>query len=173
MRAWHCVGVLFVAFNVGCIGAADPGLESRVAALRQEQQQREAQLYQLAQEEALARRQLEIDRCKAEVANVVAQAAIDKAQCLDTRSEFVECQSAGSVHRAHFSLGGALLGIGAAVLTGGAAVPLAAAGLGAGMLSGNATSKDCGPGPVCTPDDRVVLQQAMTKKGWSALPTCQ
>ena len=173
MRSWHYLGATLASLNVGCIGASDPGLESRVAALRQEQQQREVQLYQLAQEEALARRQLEFDRCQAEVASVVAEAAIDKAQCLGARSEFAECQSAGSAHRSHFSLGGVLLGIGAAVVTGGAAAPLAAAGLGAGMLAGKATGKDCGPGPVCTPDDQVVLQQAMAKKGWSAIPPCQ
>lgn len=163
-----------VASSIGCATAAgEADLRARVDVLRQEQQQRQAQLYALAQEEALARRQLEIDRCRAQVASIQANVAIANATCLDQRSGFAECLAKNEAHTSKGGMWGALGGLALSFVTGGAAAPLVAAGMGAGLAAGGATTNECGPAPQCTSDKQSLLAQELAKSGWATLPTCQ
>jgi hypothetical protein len=158
----------------GCVGmASDPGLESRVAALRQEQAQRQIEIAALQQQEQQARRLLEQRQCQAAVAGLLSQVAIARAQCLEARSQFAACEARNTAHTSHGGMWGAVAGIAASVLTGGAAAPLVLTGMGLGLASGKATRDQCGASPVCTPDDQVLLPQVFAGSGLSALPTCQ
>ena len=150
----------------------DPGLEGRVAALRQEQTQRENEIAALQRQEEQARRLLETRRCEALVAALKSEVAIGRAECLEARSQFAACEANNSAHTAHGGFWGAVAGLAASVVTGGAAAPLVLAGMGAGLASGKATGDNCSS-PVCTPDDQYLRAQVLARHGASDIPTCQ
>jgi hypothetical protein len=63
--------------------------------------------------------------------------------------------------------------MGASVVTGGAAAPLLALGCVGGAMLGHASGSECGPDPVCTPDQAILAREALQRRGLTAWPVCQ
>jgi multidrug efflux pump subunit AcrA (membrane-fusion protein) len=150
----------------------DPSLETRVAALRQEQTRREAEIAALAQQEEQARRILEQRQCEAIVAGLTSEIAVKRAECLESRSDYAACLAKNEAHSSNSGLLGALAGLAASVVTGGAAAPLVLAGAGVGYAGGKVSSSDCGGSPVCTPDEQVLRQDVLSSHHLPGTPTC-
>jgi hypothetical protein len=179
MSSYHCfmraVGVAVAAVGalLGCAGGGgDAGLAPRVAALRQEQEQRQVQLALIQQQIDAAQRLLALRQCEAQQAGVNSEIAVRRAQCVQQRSEYAACVAKNESHTAKSGLWGCGGGIAAAILTGGAAIPLATLGCGGGLALGAATTANCGAGPVCTPDAAVLLPQVLAEHGLQSFPKC-
>jgi hypothetical protein len=106
-------------------------------------------------------------------ARLEAEVIDEKTQCLLWRAKYAECAAKNESHAAKSGILGCGAGLLAAVFTGGAATPLAAAGCGGGLLVGSATRQACGEPAACTPDMGQIMQQVLARNRLSALPLCQ
>jgi hypothetical protein len=154
-----------------CVGAS-PALIRRVDELRVEQQQRQAELDRIEQEIAAARTEQQRQQCRAISAQLLSEVAIQRAQCLATRSDYAQCVAENEANKSKSGMVGCLVGLGAAVVTGGAAAPLTLTGCGGGLLVGDGNAKECGPSPVCTPDPTVLGATVLSAHGLTSWPQC-
>ncbi len=152
-------------------GRVEQSLAQRVAALRSEQQLRQTELAAVRTQIVQAQHALERHRCEAQRAEIGSAVAVARADCLGQRAQFFACGAGNAERRSSSGFWGCLLGLGAAVVTGGAAAPMTLAGCGIGRESASAT--DCGVDPVCTPDPAVLEARMLATRGLSALPSCE
>ena len=117
-----------------------------------------------------ARADLKTEQCRAESARLDADVALERAQCLQRRAEFGACIAANEARRAKGTSWGCLLGLGAAVATGGAAAPMALAGCGAGAAL-SAGGVQCS-NPTCTVEPAILRSQVLAHHQLSAWPEC-
>jgi len=159
----------------GCTtsGGDASSLQMRVSALQQEQTARQYELQQIAAQIEAARRELARQQCLAFTASIDAEVSATAADCMAKRSKFAQCEANNHAHTAEGGVLGCLAGLGAAVVTGGAAAPLTVIGCGGGAALGHASGSECGPDPVCTPDRTILTREALGRRGISAMPACQ
>jgi hypothetical protein len=165
--------VFAVMAFVGCAGEDATSLQMRVSALQQEQARRQAELQGVAAQIAAARLELARQQCLASSAAIAAEVTVKAAICLASRSKFAQCEANNHAHTAESGVLGCVAGMGGAVLTGGAALPLTLLGCGGGAALGHASGSECGPDPVCTPDEAILARDALQRRGLAAWPTCQ
>lgn len=156
---------------VGC-GSRSGDLNRRLDDVDAKLRQDQAQLQQVEAQIAAAKYELARQQCKAAAAQMVSEVALEKAQCLQTRALYAECAAKGSAHTSGGGLLGCAAGLAAAVVTGGAATPLVAAGCAAGLGAGAATKTACGESPVCTPDETVLARDVALRRGFQTWPQC-
>jgi hypothetical protein len=155
-------------------------LSQRLQQLRQEQQKRQAEIAHLnAEKEALkveiqqARAAAEKSRCDALVAQIDAEVIVTRAQCLKNQSDYAECNARNSEKASNGGFWGCVLGMGVAVVTGGAGLPLTAAGCAGGRAVGEASQVACGAPPTCTEQFNEIEVMVLANHGLSRRPVCQ
>src|SRR5262249_22138479 len=75
-------------------------------------------------------------------------------------------------HTSKWGVGGCLFGIGAAVLTGGAAAPLALGGCAGGLAMGSMSEDECGAAPSCAMEEAQPLAPALARPELASIPAC-
>ena len=173
MGRFRCT-VLLVAllpFHVACGNPGDD-VASRVEELRAEQHRRQMELAALEQRIQAARLEQQRQECRGLEANLRSEVMIRRADCIGKRAEFAKCLAENDAHTSNSGMLGCGLGLGAALITGGAAAPWAAGGCLSGLAAGSATTKACGQGPVCTPDDTVLAGEVLVSRGMNYWPQC-
>lgn len=170
-KSLGAAAVLVTTFTLGC-GGGSAELSGRIAQLRSEQAQRQADLERIQQEIRTAQIEQQRQQCRAYAARLQAEVALASANCLEARSQYAACVANNEAHKSKGGLLGCLVGLGAAVATGGAAAPMAVAGCAGGLLVGGATTNSCGQNPVCTIDETLLQSAALAQDGLTAWPQC-
>jgi hypothetical protein len=142
-------------WSVAC-GGGGPGLRGDVVELRalhaQEQVKLEAIQAEIGAAEVRAgeaQREAAFSECRAQVAGLEADAAAAAADCARQVAAYSMCRAENEARAAKGGFWGCLGGIGAAVLSAGAAAPLALGGCGIGMALGSASASECDDVPAC------------------------
>lgn len=155
-------------------------LSQRLQQLQQEQLKRQAEIAHLkAEKKALeaeiqeAQAAVEKSRCEALVAQVDAEVIVARVECLKSQSEYAECNASNSAKTSGGGFWGCVLGMGAAVFTGGAALPLTAAGCAGGTALGAASQVECGAPPTCTEQFNEIQGAVLSRHGLSQRPVCR
>jgi hypothetical protein len=155
-------------------------LGNRVAELKRERQELLAQnaaarseFAALRQEVQWARQEQARSQCKAQVARIEAQAVVAQTQCLKDHAEHTECLARNEAGTAKSGLFGCMLGLGAAVISGGAAAPLTLAGCGGGVVMGATSETDCPRAPACTLAIPVIEAAVLAEQGLTQKPDCE
>jgi hypothetical protein len=163
------------------IGAAcsSSGFEGRLATLEAEEARRQAKLdslerqitaAELRAEHAKAR--AEYHECKATSASLHADVTLRRARCFQEVSSHTTCTAENERNTATGAAAGCVLGLGVAILTGGAAAPAALVGCGGGAAVGHATRKKCGEVPRCASHLNDMPRMVLAEHGLAAMPTC-
>lgn len=165
--------VLGIALSplMACGGSGDD-VARRVEELRGEQRRREMELAVLDQRIQAARLEQARQECRALQASLLSEVALRRADCIGRRAEFAKCLAQNEAHTSKSGMFGCGLGLGAALLTGGAAAPWAAGGCLGGLAAGGATTQGCGQSPVCTPDENVLAGETLASRGMASWPQC-
>jgi outer membrane murein-binding lipoprotein Lpp len=159
------------AILLACRSSGDD-VARRVQELRAEQQRRQMELAILDQRIQAARMEQQRQECRALAASLMSEIAVRRAQCIGERAEFAKCLAENKAHTSNSGMLGCGLGLGAALLTGGAAAPWAAGGCLGGLAAGSATTETCGQSPVCTPDENVLARDILASRAMSYWPQC-
>ncbi len=138
--------------------------------VRLDQLRREVAVSEIAA--AASRQRAEYEECRANLAKLGAEISKRKSACSVEKSMDAQCHAKNEAHRSNSGIGGCLLGIGAAVVTGGAAAPLALGGCGVGLLAGSATGEPCGSS-TCVDDETAIATTLMQEQHLTTVPTCR
>jgi hypothetical protein len=154
-------------------------LSQRLLRLRQQQQETESELARLRMEAQTlklevqeARAEAERSRCEALEAQINAEVIVTRVECLKAQSEYAECDAKNSAKTSNGGLFGCVLGLGAAALTGGAALPLTAAGCAGGAAVGASSQVECGERPTCTEQFDQIEATVLSKHGLTQRLIC-
>lgn len=154
-------------------------LSQRLLQLRQQQQETETELARMRLEAQTlkievqeARAAAERSRCEALVAQINAEVIVTRVECLKTQSEYAECDARNSAKKSDGGLLGCVLGMGVAALTGGAALPITAAGCAGGTAVGASSQVECGTPPSCTEEFDQIEATVLSKHGLTQRPIC-
>jgi PDZ domain len=120
---------------------------------------------------ARAKSKAEFEGCRATQASIQAEATIAVADCQRRSAEYAQCEARNESRTAETGVGGCVLGIFAAIVTGGAAAPLAAGGCAAGAVVGAARADDC-PAAGCNADPAIAFNAAVARHGLMVFPVC-
>lgn len=165
------VTTAFGTVMVACAGSGDD-VARRVQELRAEQQRRQMELVALDQRIQAARVEQQRQECRALAANLMSEIAVRRVDCIGRRAEFAKCSAENKAHTSNSGMVGCGLGLGAAILTGGAAAPWAAGGCLGGLAAGSATTETCRQVPVCTVDEAVLAHEVLASRGMNVWPQC-
>ena len=154
-------------------------LSQRLQQLREEQQKRQAELVQLDKERLALRLEIqearaaaERSRCEALVSQMDAEVIVTRVECVKAQAEYSECNAENSARTADHGFWGCVLGLGAAVVTGGAAAPLTLAGCGGGLVVATASEETCGSPPQCTQQFNDIRATVLAKRRLARMPIC-
>lgn len=166
-----------IALLPGC-ESADPELVGELSQLQELHAQERLRLDGLREEisraeerAALARKEAQFHECKSTVAELDADVALRKAQCMGHIARHNQCLAQAEAAAAKGGIGGCLLGFGAALFTGGAAAPWALGGCAAGVGVGAASAKECPPA-ACATDPAALRPLVLAQRGLAAMPMC-
>jgi len=157
---------------IAACGGPNSELEARAANIETALRDRQAQLDALDRKVAAARHELDIEQCRAAAAQLDAEVSLDRAECLRLRAEFGQCVADNEARRAKGTSWGCILGLGAAVMTGGAAAPMVATGCGAGYVVGRGRAGRCPANPECSIDPVAIKPRVLSRHQLSTWPTC-
>lgn len=179
-RRSQAAALLALCSLFGCGAAARAGVQASIDELEQRQRAADAQLQttlaaiaEAEHREQIAAKQAAAAQCRAQVMGLAAEAAEHLSRCSLARASVAQCQAKVAKAQADNTILGCLFGIGASVVSGGAAAPLAMAGCGLGRLAGQ-DEIDCATGDGAAMDcsergaQRVVLQA----HGLPTIPMC-
>lgn len=161
------------------LGCAPTGFEARLSSLEEEEAERRQRLDEL--EHQITRAELKVDHakarvayhdCKAARATIDAKTVLYEAQCFQDISAHAQCVAENERDTATGAALGCLLGVGAAVVTGGAAAPAALVGCGGGAVLGYATREKCGDIPRCASQVNEMESLVLAEYGLTRAPTC-
>jgi len=164
---------------VTVLACSSTGLEGRLSTLEAEEVRRQERLDALEQqitsaelraEHAKAR--AEYHECKATSAHLNAEVTLRRAECYQAVAAHTECTANNERNTATAAATGCLLGLGFAILTGGAAAPAALVGCGGGAAVGHATRTKCGEVPRCASQLNDMKRVVLAELGLVAMPTC-
>jgi membrane-associated protease RseP (regulator of RpoE activity) len=113
----------------------------------------------------------DFEACRARSSGFRATVAIRQAQCLETVSQFELCRALNEKSTANKMTAGCGLGILAAIITGGAAIPLGIGGCAAGGMVGVATEKNC-PFKSCEVNAEKLSVTVLAEQGLAEWPQC-
>lgn len=171
---------MFVLLAVaGCSqSSADAVLTTRAESLSQRVHEEEERLRGLSERNAALSRQiadqeqrLAAAQCQSTRAEIRAQVARREATCMAARMTFARCAAQEARDAADSSFLGGLLGLAAAVATGGAAAPFILGGVAAGRATENVRAR-CGASPVCEMDVATLEREELARRGLDRPPTC-
>ena len=167
-RHFHVL-LLSVMSLIGCSrdsgNVASANVSGQIADLERVQNQRRLELAEIQRqilearaELALAERRSEYARCEAARSEYQSAASERRSTCLATRMQFAQCMATRAQGESNGTMGGMLLGLGLAVLTGGATAPLMVGGAAIGRGVGGSNAPACGGQPTCSTDDAVIRE---------------
>lgn len=161
------------------LGCAPVDLDSRIANLEAEEARRQAKLDALAHQitaaelrAEYAKKLVQYHECKATSAAIGAEVMLRRANCVQELAAHTECVANNEKDASRATAAGCIGGLALAVLTGGAAVPLAAAGCAGGAVIGQATKTKCGDIPRCASQLNNMHRVVLADRGLAAVPTC-
>lgn len=155
------------------------GFEQRLSTLEAEEARRQKKLDSLEQQIASAELRAQhakaralYHECKASTASLKAEVTLRRAECYQEIAAHTECTANNERNTATSTTAGCLLGLGFAILTGGAAAPAALVGCGGGAAVGRATRKKCGDVPRCASQLNDMKRVVLADSGLVAMPQC-
>ncbi|MFW6031066.1 MAG: PDZ domain-containing protein [Myxococcota bacterium] len=170
-------GVALAVVAAGCAGTSATALRADVEELRALHEEEQIKLEAIRAKIAMAqvraeraRREAGLAQCRATVESIEADVAALRADCAQRVAAFNLCQAENSARQAKGGIWGCILGIGGAVLSGGAAAPWALSGCGVGLVAGAASTDTC-PTPVCIAEGDI-LREVLRDEGLDHLPMC-
>lgn len=183
--------VLVVACTMlcwSCAATAATGGSTRVAEVRERLdvllQEHEAEVRRLdevqrqirvAQEVLAAHRsRVSFVECQAKRAELDAAVSAARADCLASLARHEACLAQHAEDTMDNEVLGGLLGLGVAVLTGGAAAPFVLGGVATGRVMSGSGEGECGSTPACTIlTDHDRLAAALWERGLDSMPSCE
>lgn len=120
---------------------------------------------------AKAKADAEFEECRATVEKTRAEVTARRMRCARAVATTARCVSEQERNRATATAGGALLGLGIAIATGGAALPLVGGGLLVGAATGEAIAAEC-PMPQCVESLANLEHDVLDEIGLGELPMC-
>ncbi len=166
----HVLVLVVATVGAGC-GKRLAAVETTQADHRRRLDAQEAQIASSKERARVAAAEARRQECRSASARVRAEVDRLDAACERSIAEAARCESAAQRHESHSTVVGCALGLGAAILTTGAATGLALAGCGGGYLYGEATRNVC-PEVQCRSEREAWLTDAMAAADVSALPVC-
>jgi len=176
--------LVFALVMVGCDEAStlrkssESSEDMRLAAIEQKIKNGEAQLEEIRrklneeqQKLEEARSEAEFQQCRAKGAELRAEVERRRSECAREIATHNLCRANQSKDEAEAGLGGCLLGIAAAAVSGGAATPWALGGCGAGLAFGGALAKAC-PVPACAGALEAIEKTVLSERGLVSPPRC-
>ena len=152
--------------------------ESQLDALRAQQQVESARLDAIRREisasefeAARAKVRAQFEECRAGAASISAQATITIAECQEQRAQHAECAAKNEAGSAKSAVGGCVLGLLFAAVTGGAGTPWALGGCAAGAAVGGASGSQCAA-VQCSTDPGAALTNSIAAHGLARFPVC-
>ena len=115
-------GFLALLSALGCGAAGEADVSTRIMRLQAEQRERQVQLDQIEHKIQIANAQLVRMQCGAFLAQLQSEVATEMAQCLGARAKHGKCLAEASRDTTEGGFLGCLVGLGAAVATGGASL---------------------------------------------------
>lgn len=168
-RMLACALVLLGCDNGQVVGALkDLREQQRLADQRLRDAQREERAIEVRIEKARA--EARRAECHADLSRLEAEAARASGACAKRHAEWSQCRADVAKTQADDTIFGCLFGLGAAVLTGGAAGPLATAGCVGGRLLSE--EEDVCRQPKCDSSEAGGWDVAVARRGNRAFPSC-
>lgn len=156
--------------SAGCITFASreevARLEADVARLETVRADRRRELDKILAE-------VRTQQCRSQRAKIDAEVVVRRVTCLKEQATYESCVARNQARASKSGFLGCLLGLGAAVASGGAAAPYALAGCASGAAVGAAIARECGTPPACLAGFNLIQQQVLREAGLAEAPRCE
>lgn len=154
-------------------------IEDRISRLEREEAERRQRLNTLdaAIEKAnadldVAKKETDMYRCSAKRALIKAEIIGFRSQCVQKQAEYETCVAKNNASSAKGAAFGCIAGLGAALITGGAAAPATLLGCGAGHIAGKSANTHCGRPPNCVQLFNNIEYKMVNKHRLDRIPNC-
>ncbi len=154
-------------------------IEDRISRLEREESERRQRLTALDAEIEqanvaldVAKKETDMYRCSAKRALIKAEIIGFRSRCVQRQAEYETCAAKNSASSAKGAAFGCIAGLGAALITGGAAAPATLLGCGAGHMAGKSTNTHCGRPPNCVQLFNNIEYKMVNKHRLDRIPNC-